>query len=136
MYEFFAVDLVSDPTYGSTRAMLWCVIEGGTYFMAACMPSLRPLKRVILKGSSFSSLISGIYERVSGTSSRQGSSGVIKTTEIAMEVKFVNAKGRSTASTSQLNLRENRMSDLEDAHDSVSLNSDSVERLRIGKNGH
>jgi hypothetical protein len=132
MYEFFAVDLVSDPTYGSTRAMLWCVVEGGTYFLAACMPSLRPLKRIILKDTSFSSFMSVIYERISTstrTSFGQGSSGVVKTTEIAMEVKYVDAEGMSTSSTSRIDLRGTRISELDGSHDSVSLERVSVERL-------
>ncbi|KAF2464529.1 uncharacterized protein BDR25DRAFT_155204, partial [Lindgomyces ingoldianus] len=45
MVNFFTTDLFADPTYNCVATMTWTTVEPGVYLMAACMPSLRPLKR-------------------------------------------------------------------------------------------
>ncbi|KAF2488732.1 hypothetical protein BU16DRAFT_432973, partial [Lophium mytilinum] len=45
--------LLNDFTYNSVSLTLFTIIEASTYFIAACMLSLRPFKRYIFKGKSF-----------------------------------------------------------------------------------
>ena len=44
---FFRNDAMSDGTFSSVELMSWSLIEPGTYLMAACLPSLRPLAQRI-----------------------------------------------------------------------------------------
>lgn len=46
---FFTVDLFADPTYNVVQTMTWTCAEPGVYFIAACLPSLRPLLRSVLE---------------------------------------------------------------------------------------
>jgi hypothetical protein len=43
---FFSHDAFEDNTWTSVELLKWTDIEPGIYFIAACMPSLRPLLRM------------------------------------------------------------------------------------------
>ena len=40
---FFNSDALEDPTWKSAYLNIWTIVEPGTYFMAACLPALRPI---------------------------------------------------------------------------------------------
>ncbi|MCJ1308866.1 hypothetical protein MMC25_002521 [Agyrium rufum] len=40
---FFGENAFSDPTWASVPLIIWTIIEAGTYVVAACLPTLRPL---------------------------------------------------------------------------------------------
>ena len=46
---FFTIDLFSDPTFNVSQTMAWTCVEPGVYFIAACLPSLRPLLRLVFE---------------------------------------------------------------------------------------
>jgi hypothetical protein len=46
---FFSHDAFKDNTWTSVELLKWTDIEPGIYFIAACMPSLRPLLQVVWK---------------------------------------------------------------------------------------
>jgi len=46
---FFTVDLFADPTFNVVQTMTWTCAEPGVYFIAACLPSLRPLARMVFE---------------------------------------------------------------------------------------
>jgi hypothetical protein len=55
---FFRDERLSvDRTYTNVHLFIWTVIEPGAYFLAACMPSLKPLKRWILQTTGLSAWI-------------------------------------------------------------------------------
>ncbi|KAL8921166.1 MAG: hypothetical protein Q9172_004162 [Xanthocarpia lactea] len=56
---FFTTDLFSDPTWYVVRSMTWTCIEPSVYFIAATLPSLRPLVLDLFKGVAFRNLCSG-----------------------------------------------------------------------------
>jgi hypothetical protein len=107
MVEFFTIDLFSDPTFKCIPTMTWTLVEPGVYFMAACMPTLRPLKRKVFNDFSFMSLITSTIGRIStrrstsrGTtrvSSHDGSK-VLKTTDIKLESTWAVSEDASTKS--------------------------------------
>lgn len=55
---FFTIDVFSDPTYYVVTSMTWTCIEPGVYFIAATLPSLRPLARQVSRIIDFSTLYS------------------------------------------------------------------------------
>jgi hypothetical protein len=55
--EFFTLDIFTDSAWTSVNLRIWGnAVEPGTYLIAACLPSLRPLFRPLLKDFSFRSL--------------------------------------------------------------------------------
>ncbi|KAJ5721628.1 uncharacterized protein N7483_009562 [Penicillium malachiteum] len=46
-YEFYVTNAEVDGTWNGAQFVLWCVIESGTYQVAACFPLYRPLVRLI-----------------------------------------------------------------------------------------
>jgi hypothetical protein len=66
-----ASELFKDPTYKCIPTFTYTIAEAGTYLMAACMPTLRPLKRHILGDRSLSKTIASHIKKRSG-----GSKGV------------------------------------------------------------
>jgi hypothetical protein len=66
--------LTVDRTYTNVHLFIWTVIEPGAYFLAACMPSLKPLKRWILQHTGLSAWIG------TNLSSRGSKGGLSKNT--------------------------------------------------------
>ncbi|KAF2804406.1 uncharacterized protein BDZ99DRAFT_575408 [Mytilinidion resinicola] len=64
--------LLNDLTYNSIPTFIFTIIEAGVYLIAACMLSLRPLKRHIFKDKSFTKWVGSYLDRFSRGSS-QGS---------------------------------------------------------------
>ncbi|KAF2438545.1 hypothetical protein P171DRAFT_491208 [Karstenula rhodostoma CBS 690.94] len=52
-----SAELLKDPTYKCIPTFTFVITEGGTYMIAACMPTLRPLKRRLLPNHSVTKLI-------------------------------------------------------------------------------
>jgi hypothetical protein len=67
---FFSHDAFEDNTWTSVELLKWTDIEPGIYFIAACMPSLRPLLR-LAREKAFGSTRS----KQNDSSSRDGGSG-------------------------------------------------------------
>ncbi len=70
---FHSTALFNDPTYIGVRTFVYTIVEAGTYFIAACLPSLRPLKRHFFGDWSFSRSITSLIGKKSG-GSRSGRS--------------------------------------------------------------
>ncbi|KAH8691694.1 hypothetical protein GQ44DRAFT_695530 [Phaeosphaeriaceae sp. PMI808] len=62
--NFFTIDFFVDPTYLATQTTIWTITEPGVYLIAACMPTLRPLKRIIFKDMSFTSMFTSLVEKI------------------------------------------------------------------------
>lgn len=91
-----AAELFKDPTYKCIPTFVFNIIEAGTYTIAACMPTLRPLKARLLPNHSFTKLIDRTLSacsirtthNFSGASYHKG--GVLRTTQITLDT---NSKG-------------------------------------------
>jgi hypothetical protein len=60
MVGFFKADIFSDPCWLGADLMAYSVAEPGTYFLAACFPTYRPLVAFV-KNESFLSTFSSRY---------------------------------------------------------------------------
>lgn len=56
---FFGQDAEKDGTYSAPTLLIWIVCETGTYLIAACLPSYRPLAVLLWERSPHFSLRSG-----------------------------------------------------------------------------
>jgi hypothetical protein len=65
---FFHSQIFADPAWESVNLMCYTLAEPGTYFLAACFPTFRPLLR------SVSTHVSSSVSRVFGSRQRLGSS--------------------------------------------------------------
>lgn len=63
-----AAELFKDPTYKCIATYTFTIAEAGTYLIAACMPSLRPLKRHLLPEHSFTAYLDSVIYKVGGSS--------------------------------------------------------------------
>jgi hypothetical protein len=59
-----------DPTFHSITTFSWVMAEGGTYLIAACLPTMRPLKRRLFPRLTFTGLLESVIQVASGKSSR------------------------------------------------------------------
>jgi hypothetical protein len=75
MTTFFnAADLFKDPTFKCVPTFTYTIVEAGTYMIASCMPTLRPLKRHLFGQRSFTrSLRSFLAKRTKSTVARNSS---------------------------------------------------------------
>ncbi|KAF2634730.1 hypothetical protein P280DRAFT_463091 [Massarina eburnea CBS 473.64] len=93
---FHSNTLLTDPTYTCITTFSYLIAEAGTYFIAACIPHLRFLKRRLFPEQSFTKLVDtgikklpGKGETAGGSGSGTGSrsrkgDGVLKTTHISV----------------------------------------------------
>ncbi|KAI9927530.1 hypothetical protein ASPWEDRAFT_31603 [Aspergillus wentii DTO 134E9] len=70
--EFYITDAQGDRTWAASTLVIWAVIEGGIYMIAACLPTYRPLmksisRRVRQKGSQDASTSGQGYSGFSGS---------------------------------------------------------------------
>jgi hypothetical protein len=54
--EFTRNNFFLDPTWYAMNTQIWTIVEGGAYFIAGCLPSLRPLLGPIFKKINIRSL--------------------------------------------------------------------------------
>ncbi|KAF1958161.1 hypothetical protein CC80DRAFT_469031 [Byssothecium circinans] len=100
---FHSTTLLTDPTYTCVATFSYLIAEAGTYFMAACIPHLRYLKRRMFPEQSFTKLVDtgikklpikgdtvgGTVGSGSGSGTRSGNGtrkgdGVLRTTHISV----------------------------------------------------
>ncbi|KAA8649430.1 hypothetical protein EYZ11_011748 [Aspergillus tanneri] len=46
-YTFYVTDAATDGTWSAVELVIWTVVEGGTYLIAACLPTYRPLMKLV-----------------------------------------------------------------------------------------
>ena len=109
---FFTTDLFADPTYNCITTMTWTTVEPCVYLIAACMPSIRPMKKQLplIKDISFSKLISSTLSRSQTSKSKEswnlGNSDrrVYRTTDIELRsTKVSQDEAGSMTSTTMIN---------------------------------
>jgi hypothetical protein len=57
----------ADRTYTNVDLYIWTLVEPGSYFLAACMPSLKPLKRKTLEVVGLSGIITSKLDSVASS---------------------------------------------------------------------
>ncbi|KAL8638329.1 MAG: hypothetical protein Q9226_009001, partial [Calogaya cf. arnoldii] len=65
------IDLFADVTFQAVGTMTWTLVEPGVYFIAATLPSLRPLIRHVFQGVDVSAMYKSLLDRYTQTFSRQ-----------------------------------------------------------------
>jgi hypothetical protein len=106
-----AADLLKDPTYKCIPTFQFTIAEAGTYIIAACMPTLRPLKRRLFPEYSFTKLVDSTLKRITTRNTNRYSSrsarktGIIRTSNFELGFKRARLGNMDleTASTTELN---------------------------------
>lgn len=60
---FFQFQLPDDMTWHTVGAQVWIIVEPGVYFIAASLPSLRPILRYVFEDIKFSTMGHSILDR-------------------------------------------------------------------------
>jgi hypothetical protein len=118
----FTVDLFADITFNSVTIMIWTMVEPGTYLIAACMPSLRPLKQKLFPNFHFTSAVATKYKSTgakgSWGQSSNGQNQIFRKREIDVHTsKLSQDEASLTNSTSGFNLNTHGYLELDDLHD-------------------
>jgi hypothetical protein len=128
-----ASELFKDPTYKCIPTFTYTIAEAGTYLMAACMPTLRPLKRHIFGDRSFSKTIASHINKRSG-GSRGVSSFKIRSLkpEVQLDSIHMTTSNESDARTgSTLHLNNAGFLELDDQNVSVKSRTTSHEDVQV-----
>lgn len=117
--EFFTRDLFTDPTFNCIMTMIWTAIEPSVYMMAACMPSIRPLKRILMPQFSISAMLSSYWtkttEKASWRYSKKDGAQIWRTRQVILVSNEVdNVERNSTKSTAGLHVPQQGYVELEE----------------------
>jgi hypothetical protein len=99
-----------DSTYNSIQLYQLVIAEGGTYLIASCMPTLRPLKRRLFPEYSFTNLVDSTLKIFSinsnsyafGTNTAK-KMGIVRTSDFEVDSRKRSAESDlETGSTTEL----------------------------------